>query len=88
MDLFKRRLPSFNMRGKVFIPSIAGGVLSFSIFYVLLLYAAVKLIQLVSRANPNVSSYEQLTYFDSDNVMNLKDSGLRFAFAIEGYLDH
>ena len=26
-------------------------------------------------------------HFDSTNVVNLKDSGLRFAFGIEGYLD-
>ena len=86
-DLFKRNVPTFNMRGLLYVPSIAGGVLSFTILFVMLIYASVKLIQLASRSNPNISAYESAMHFDSTNVVNLKESGLRFAFGIEGFLD-
>ena len=87
VDLFKRSVPTFNMRGRLFVPSMAGGVLSFTIFFVMIIYAALKMIQLFSRTNPNISSYEQTAYYDSSHVVNLKESGLRFAFGVEGYLD-
>ena len=34
-----------------------------------------------------MSNYTEQNFFDSSNVLNLKDSDIRFAFGIEGYLD-
>ena len=87
LDLFKQRLPTFNIRGRTHVPSIAGGLLSFIIFFVMLMYATLKLIQMLSRANPTVSSYLQSGVLDSTNVVNFKEKNLRFAFGVEGFLD-
>ena len=87
LDLFKRRLPTFNMRGSAFVPSIAGGLLSFTIFFVMLMYATVKFIHMLNRHNPSVSSYLKSSFLDSSNIVNFKDKNLRFAFGVEGYLD-
>ena len=87
IDLFKKQLPTFNMRGRSFVPSIAGGVLSFAIGFIMLMYATIKCVQMLSRANPNISSYLQTNALDSSQVVNFKDNGVRFAFGVEGYLD-
>ena len=34
-----------------------------------------------------MSTYTEQNFFDSSNVLNLKDSDIRFAFGIEGFLD-
>ena len=87
IDLFQKQLPTFNMRGTTTVASKAGGVLSFSIFFILLMYATLKMIQLLGRANPNVSSYYEQNFFDSSEVINFKEKGIRLAFGIEGFLD-
>lgn len=76
------------MRGKVTISTYTGALLSFAIFFVMLIYGALKMIILISRANPNVSTYTEVNFFNSDDILNLRDSGLRVAFGIEGYLDN
>ena len=52
------------------------------IFFVMMMYASYKLIHLVWRTNPNVSSYYEMNYFDSTEVVNFKEKGIRFAFGI------
>jgi len=69
------------------VPSIAGGVLSLIVLVVMLLYSSLKLTKLVKRANPNISSYVEEGAISTDEKMNLKDIGIRFAFGVEGYLD-
>ena len=44
IDLFQQPLPSFNMQGSTNVASVAGGLASFAIFLVLLLYGVIKLI--------------------------------------------
>mmetsp|Transcript_31913 Transcript_31913/g.39629 ORF Transcript_31913/g.39629 Transcript_31913/m.39629 type:complete len:121 (-) Transcript_31913:819-1181(-) len=75
------------MRGRDSVSSWPGGLLSFAILFVILIYGALKLVMLVSRANPNVSTYLEQNFFDSSERMNLKERGVRFAFGIEGFLD-
>ena len=87
IDLFQRTIPSFNMRGRTSIASWVGSLLSLLIFCIILIYAALKMVQLLSRANPNVSSYIEQNFFDSSDVINFKEKGIRFAFGIEGFLD-
>ena len=41
----------------------------------------------MSRANPLVSSFLKKGVFDASNVLNLREKGQRFAFAVEGFLD-
>ena len=87
IDLFKQAIPSFNMRGRQHISSWPGGLMSFFIFFVILIYGALKFVILVSKANPNVSTYMEQNFYDSDEKINLKEKGIRFAFGIEGFLD-
>ena len=87
LDMFKQDLPAFNIRGKTKIASLAGAVMSFAILFVMLIYGTIKMIQLSSRTNPNITSFVQQNYFDGTNVVNFKERGLRFAFGIEGQID-
>ena len=82
--MFKREVPTFNMRGKTRIASVTGAFLSFVILFIMLLYGIVKYYQLHTRSNPNVSTFVSHNYFDGTNVVNFKEQGLRFAFGIEG----
>ena len=75
------------MRGRTGFSTYAGALLSFAILFVMLIYGTIKLIQLNGKLNPNVSTYTEQNFFDSSNVLNLKESGIRFAFGIEGFLD-
>ena len=87
IDLFKLPIPSFNVRGRETIGTWPGAVASFCIFFVLILYGALKLSQLMSRANPNISAYVEKNFFDSSEILNLKENNMRFAFGVEGFLD-
>ena len=88
MDLFRRPLPSFNVKGRDTVPSCAGGCVSLAAMAVLLVYALMKLQDFLTRNSPTVTSYVDRYSIDSDEHLNLFDAGMRFAFGIEGYLDH
>ena len=85
--MFKREVPSFNMRGRARVASVAGAFLSFLIIIITLIYGTIKIIQLESRFNPHISTFVEQSYFDGTNVINFKETGLRFAFGIEGNID-
>ena len=87
IDLFRQDVPSFNIRGRTTVASWPGAIISLFIFYLLMLYGAHKLKHLISRYNPNVSSYIVPNFFDSTDMMNLKENGIRFAFGVEGFID-
>ena len=87
IDLFQQPLPAFNYRGQTTVASWPGGLVSFIIAIVMMIYGAIKLVQLLNRANPNVSSYVEQNFFDSSEVIDLKEKKIRFAFGIEGFLD-
>ena len=50
-------------------------------------YSIFKLDLLLSRRNPNISSFTEESIFTSEDRLDLHSSGLRFAWAIEGYID-
>ena len=54
---------------------------------VLLLYAGIKLTMLVNRENPNVSTFTEELVLTSEDTLNLKEAGMRFAWTFEGYSD-
>ena len=87
IDLFQKELPRFNMRGRTTVASIPGGLASFSILFIILLYGALKLTHLFSRHNPNVSSWVEKNFYDSSEIVAFKEKKIRFAFGIEGFLD-
>ena len=75
------------MRGRRTVPTICGAITTFVIVIVGLLYATTKFVQLMSRANPLVSSFMKSSVLDASNVLNFREKGSRFAFGVEGFLD-
>ena len=54
---------------------------------VLIAYAAVKMVQLIQKQNPNISQFSDTNYFDFEERVSLQDIDFRFAFSLEGYFD-
>ena len=54
------------------------------ILLIMLLYAALKFIQLIEKDNPSVSESHIDGYYNSGDHLNLTDIDFRFAFTIEG----
>ena len=54
---------------------------------IMILYSLIKLKMLLSKSNPNVSTFTEEFMLTSDDKVNLVDKSLRFAWAIEGYND-
>jgi len=75
------------MRGRSTVASWPGGLVSFAIFFIILLYGTIKLIHLLSRHNPNLAAYTEQNVFDSSEIVSFKEKNIRFAFGIEGFLD-
>ena len=86
-DFFGAPLPSFNMSGTKVIHTKTGGLLSFCMFVLLLIYASLKLIQLFDRDNPNVSEFLEPNVFNFNDKLDLNKIGFRLAFSVEGFLD-
>ena len=61
--------------------------MSVFIYSILLFYASVKFVHLVTRHNPDISSHTQSFFFDSSKSVDLVASDVRVAFGIEGFLD-
>ena len=87
LDIFKKELPSFNLRGKSKVASIYGGLLTIFMVAIICLYAGIKLSKLINRSNPNISSYIEEFKLTSDDKLNLEAQAMRFALTIEGYND-
>ena len=52
MDVFGRSLPTFNLKGAGTVHTMAGGILTFSIMIIVLMYACIKLVHLFDKHNP------------------------------------
>ena len=87
VDIFKQPVPTLNLNGKTKIPTIYGSCISILLLLVLFVYADFKLRILISRQNPQVTSSVEESVLTSQDKVNLKRSGLRFAWTIEGYVD-
>lgn len=84
-DIFGQALPTFNLNGKGKVNTIAGGFLTVIILGVVLAYGTTKMIQLESKANPNISSYLKEAAFDYTDMIDLNEENFRIAFAVEGF---
>ena len=69
--MFGQTLPAFNIKGKSVVNTISGGIMTVMIFSVMLSYAAIKLVILTGRHNPNVSQFTEKNFYDQDEKMNL-----------------
>ena len=86
-DLFQKPLPTFNIHGRTKMPTATGAVVSFLIFCVVMLYSLTKLGHLIQRHNPQVAQFIERGGLDSSYKFNFHESGIRFAWAVEGFLD-
>ena len=84
-DTFGKPLPSFNLQGEQVVHTMTGGILTFVISVVLLIYAVIKLIQMVDQENPNISSLLDKSVFDFNEQIGLNEIDFRLAFSVEGY---
>ena len=55
LDMFGESIPSFNLRGKTKVKSFTGGSVSLVIIYIVILFAALKLMHLFSKHNPSIN---------------------------------
>ena len=58
-----------------------------SIYVLVLMYASFKLSHLLTRHNPNISTFTERNIIENSEVLNFRDTNTKFAFTIEGYLD-
>ena len=86
-DFFGSQLPVFNLKGASVVHTKMGGLLSFSIFVITMIYATIKLIQLFDRHNPNVTQFLERNVYDYREKLDLNEANFRIAFTVEGYLD-
>ena len=70
LDMFTQDLPGFNIKGRTKVASVCGAVMSLAIIVIMLLYATLKFIHLMSRVNPTINSFTQQNYFDATNIVN------------------
>ena len=55
--------------------------------FILASYATIKLIQVLSKSNPNVSQFVDEMHYDYSERVNLSDIDFQIAFTVEGYFD-
>ena len=55
MDVFGKSLPAFNLKGQPIVHTMTGGIITFVIVVVMLIYASIKMIQLIDHHNPQVA---------------------------------
>ena len=78
----------FNLRGRKKVASLSGTIVSIIMTFILIMYSAVKFIQLNERSNPNISSYiEEGAIQGKNEGINFADVDFKFAFSVEGYID-
>ena len=85
VDIFGKPLPAFNLKGNSTIHTMTGGVVTFCIIVIILVYSSMKLIQLFDRHTPTVSQVLDKNVFDYNEQINLNEIKFRVAFSVEGY---
>ena len=59
VDFFTKDMPQLNLRGETKVPTVFGGLLTIVFFTIIFLYSTMKLQMMVSRANPNISTFTE-----------------------------
>ena len=85
--MFPESLPGFNLRGKSQTSSTVGGAFSVLILMLTLMYGTNKMIQLLSRKNPTISTFTEPNALDSSEVLDLYESNIHFAFGVQKFSD-
>lgn len=87
IDQFGRPLPTFNLNGETEAQTVLGGVVTFAIIVIILLYGSLKLDHMSTKHNANVTSVLEPDVFDQNDAMNLNEIGFRLAFSVRGFYD-
>lgn len=61
--------------------------MSFLVVLTIMAYAAFKMVTLIERQQPTISSYLQRGEITPNDALNLRKAGMNFAFGVEGFLD-
>mmetsp|Transcript_35495 Transcript_35495/g.43460 ORF Transcript_35495/g.43460 Transcript_35495/m.43460 type:complete len:199 (-) Transcript_35495:1675-2271(-) len=86
-DLFGVPLPAFNVEGETRVTTYAGCFASLLVLALTLLFAMLKLRQLVSRQNPFVNTFVKVdAYGDEEIFATGQNSNFMMAFALEDYI--
>ena len=85
-DIFGKPLPLFNLKGEVTVHTLAGGVLTFIIIVVVLIYSTIKMMHLFDRHNPQISQVLQRSVYDFNERLSFNEIKFRIAFSVEGYI--
>ena len=64
-----------------------GGVISTFIITLVLIYASIKLNQLINRDNPNINETDIPDHYSIDDRIDLNDINFRMAWSVEGVLN-
>ena len=67
------------------VHTITGGLTTFLVLVVMLVYASIKVIHLLSKHNPNVVMVHEKNFFDYKDKLDLNQIDFRLAFSVENY---
>ena len=81
-DLFAAPLPGFNIGGETTVQSNTGGLVSISILSVTLLFALLKLQDLLTKHNPTISSFVEEDAFGPSDKFDTGHDDFMMAFAL------
>lgn len=70
IDLFKKPLPAFNMRGRSHVPSFCGAFASVLVLMIVTLYGLSKFFHLIMKHNPNIASWVEQGTQDKTETIN------------------
>ena len=79
------RLPGFKLRGQESIKTNTGTALTFILSTIVLIYAAVKFMQLHGRLNAQVSSYNESYINGEESSISFRDINMSLAFSFVSY---
>ena len=83
--MFGAPLPTFNLKGKNTVHTVSGGIMTFLVILVMLIYGSIKMFHLVSRDNPNIVAYLERNYYTHNNHLDLNKIDFHLAFSFEGF---
>ncbi len=67
--------------------TITGGIISFAVFSIFLIYGSLKMTHLISKYNPQISEIKEQNFYDMSTKLDLSAINFNIAFAVEGYID-
>ena len=85
-DMFGAPLPAFNIRGETKVRTYAGCVATLCILWIGLIFALLRLQQLVARDFPSVNTFIERDAYDSSDVISLGSQNFMMAFAVVDYV--